>query len=379
MKTKHLIMAMAALAIAGCSQNEITEKSPDANPAIGFSVYTGAQTKGAVTDNTAIQASNKGFGICAYLTGSSGYSTSGAKSLFMDNIQATYTSGTPGSWGYSPTKFWPTNTDKLSFFAYAPYSVGDGSDNGIKLVKATGTTDPLVTFALQTKQKEMVDLVVSESTNSNPNKTIDMTSSDATVAFKLKHVLTRINMKAKTSVDISSNADTKVFITKVEFIQSNKLNSTRDFNMKTGEWASSTTYLTSPYELKDAGNSTDEGILNMAAASFGGYTTNSIDISTDAAGISLFPADEYLFFIPIDKTTGTANAGDVQLKITYDIVTKTSNTTHAKSTTEKTIDLGTGAFKQGTAYLYTITVGLNDIKVSGTVEDWGTATPGNLS
>ena len=43
MRTKNLMLAMSALAIAGCSQNEITEISPDANPAVGFEVYTGVQ------------------------------------------------------------------------------------------------------------------------------------------------------------------------------------------------------------------------------------------------------------------------------------------------------------------------------------------------
>ena len=71
MKTKHVWFALSALAIAGCSQNEITEISPEANPEVGFSVFTGTQTKGTITDNTesgtGIKA--KGFGVLAYYTG----------------------------------------------------------------------------------------------------------------------------------------------------------------------------------------------------------------------------------------------------------------------------------------------------------------------
>ena len=55
MKVKNLWIAMAALAVTGCSQNEITEMSPDANPAVGFSVYTGTQTRGAVIDLPALK------------------------------------------------------------------------------------------------------------------------------------------------------------------------------------------------------------------------------------------------------------------------------------------------------------------------------------
>ena len=39
MRTRNLLTVAAALLLAGCSQNEITEMSPDANPAVGFNVY----------------------------------------------------------------------------------------------------------------------------------------------------------------------------------------------------------------------------------------------------------------------------------------------------------------------------------------------------
>ena len=57
MRTKNLMMAMAALAMAGCSQNEVTDVNPDAHPVIGFDVYTGVQTKGAETDMDALKVS----------------------------------------------------------------------------------------------------------------------------------------------------------------------------------------------------------------------------------------------------------------------------------------------------------------------------------
>lgn len=48
MKTKSLFsLTIALLALAGCSENEITEQNPDANKAIGFNTYTAAQARGA--------------------------------------------------------------------------------------------------------------------------------------------------------------------------------------------------------------------------------------------------------------------------------------------------------------------------------------------
>lgn len=75
MKTTKLMAMMAVLLTAGCSQNEITEVSPDAHPTIGFGVYTGVQTKGQDVTNTTMQEAcdashNGGFGIMGYFTGS---------------------------------------------------------------------------------------------------------------------------------------------------------------------------------------------------------------------------------------------------------------------------------------------------------------------
>lgn len=67
MRTRNLLTVAAALLLAGCSQNEITEMSPDANPAVGFNVYSGVQTKGTQTDVTALKT---GFGVFAYHTNS---------------------------------------------------------------------------------------------------------------------------------------------------------------------------------------------------------------------------------------------------------------------------------------------------------------------
>lgn len=168
MKTKFLFWAVvAAMAVTGCSQNEVLETRPDTNRTIGFGVYTGTQTKGLVTDNATdpseggtattngLKMTDKGFGILAYQT-TGNYSTGGAKGTFMDNVHTTWnaTGGSgSGVWEYSPLKFWPGNSeDKLSFFAYAPYVSTPGT-SGITLANATNSTDPLLTFKLQDNQK----------------------------------------------------------------------------------------------------------------------------------------------------------------------------------------------------------------------------------
>lgn len=55
MRTKHLLMAIATLLVAGCSQNEITEVRTVGNPAVGFDVYTGVATRGTDVSTTTMQ------------------------------------------------------------------------------------------------------------------------------------------------------------------------------------------------------------------------------------------------------------------------------------------------------------------------------------
>lgn len=365
MKTKSLFsLTIALLALAGCSENEITEQNPDANKAIGFNTYTAAQARGA--ENGLPDVKTSGFGVMAYQTNGT-YNPAGAKSEFMNNQKVTW-NGSGNAWEYTPSKFWPSGAnDKVSFFAYAPYA----GSNGITLTSADASNNPQVNFSLQSNQKDMIDLVVSDPMDGS-NGTMDMTSASGTVDFKFLHPLTRVAMEAKTGTDISANTDTKVFITAVSLVHTSKLNSKGTLDMKALTWASNTSdYLTSPYALTAASSN---GILNLTAASFAGYTTSSIDISSGGTtATSLFPANEYLFLLPVDNATGTDAAGDVQVKIEYDIVNKTSAATHTASNVEKTVNLPAGVFKKGTAYKFTFTVSLNAISFDvTTVEGWGT-------
>ena len=82
MKTINAMMlSLAALTIAGCSQNEVTEISPDAHPQVGFGVYTGVPTRGvdmtteSMKDDPTDANKYGGFGIMAYFTGQDNFET----------------------------------------------------------------------------------------------------------------------------------------------------------------------------------------------------------------------------------------------------------------------------------------------------------------
>ena len=119
-----------------------------------------------------------GFGVFAYYTGSTDWSTTGSSTPpnFMYNQQVYWDSYTAKNWVYAPLKFWPNENQPaddegatgnnahsyLSFFAYAPYvdnSMSLGTDGITALSTNTKNGAPTVTYKLSDKPEEQVDLL----------------------------------------------------------------------------------------------------------------------------------------------------------------------------------------------------------------------------
>lgn len=375
METKNLMMVIAALAMTGCLQNEVTEVNPDAHPIIGFDVYTGVQTRGTETNLDALKKTDAGFGFLAYKTAGT-WTNDGSTATpdFLYNEHGTWTAGSPaGSWGYTNIRFWPTNSDKISFFAYAPYETSptDGNNKGVTLSAQTAEGAPTLDFALTTSNnwKDMVDLVTD---NRSAIQDQTATSNSGTVSFKFSHVLTKV-ADIKVKPDQSLGSDIKIYVTDLKLVPgSNILQNKAKYQFSDGNWAVATggaSYFSSEQDLS--------GFLNKATnVNWCGYTTASVDVSDKDNATSLFPTNEALYFIPVNNETGTSNASDLKLKIKYDIVTKVGANTNVTSTTEKEVDLPKNTFKKGTAHTYTLTIKLNTIgiTVDETITSWGTTT-----
>lgn len=375
MRTKNLMMVLTALAMAGCSQNEVTDMNPDAHPVIGFDVYTGVQTRGAETDLAALKVSDAGFDFLAYKT-EGNWSTKKADAVpdFLYNEHGTWTGAPTNSWGYTNIRFWPTNTtDKISFFAYAPYetSPANGSSKGITLSGQDAKGAPTLDFALTTTNnwKDMVDLVTD-----NRSDIQDQTaaSNSGTVSFKFSHVLTKV-ADIKVKPDQTLGNDIKIYVTNLTLVPgSSILQNKAKYQFSDGNWVAATggaSYFTTEQDLSD--------FLNKATnVNWCGYKTASVDVSNSTAATSLFPSGQALYFIPVNNGNGTTKASDLKLKITYDIVTKVSNDANVTSNTEKEVELPVNTFKKGTAHTYTLTIKLNAIviTVDETITDWGTTT-----
>lgn len=371
MKAIYLgMMAMAVQLLAGCSQNEIMEISPNANVPIGFGVYTGVQTKG--TENTITEVGTAGFGVLGYYTQTASWPASGSANSYTPNYMYNEKVTRSGSnWTYGVQKYWPNgDNEKISFFAYAPYSATGGS-NGITLPTSSATGDPTLNFTLQAPTAQ-VDLLTAEVKNQAK------TTSD--ISFAFGHVLARARFTAK--VDEVLEAASHVFITGAQ-IAGSSANSTSKYYTKAKYTYNKTTATAWSYTAGDVtiptANQNLSTLLDLKTPTgMGGYTTPSIDL-TGTTAVGLFKKtntkQEYLFFIPVANTTGTAT-NDVKVVIDYDIVTidPKLSTGHSKASNTVTVALPAATLKAGAAYDFLFTVGVEKITVSSTVTAWPTET-----
>lgn len=376
------MMAIAALAMAGCSQNEVTDVNPDSHPAVGFDAYTGVPTRGAETTTNLLKDNTKGnFGILAFYTGASDWETAKVTALpnFMYNEKVHYNTSGP-NWAYDNIKYWPTNPDHMiTFFAYGPYEAAPtaGTNKGIVLSGKTAQGIPFIDFTLKGTDKldEMVDLVVADKRDQK------YTTSSGTVNFKFGHILSKVLFKVKLRNALSGN--TRIFVKKLEILGSTN-NGPSKFYTKAKYKNQHWNYdgATIPTGDFDAAN-----IMNVAAISgVGDYTKTAIEATTSVT--SLFKDGEFLFLIPVNDSetpgaeTGTTANGEIKVRLTYDVITPDVNDPTKKylvSETEALVDLPSGALKLGTAYTYTFNLTLNPVQVTvdDAITDWKDGTSGN--
>ena len=380
-KFYSIAAAAAAVLVAGCAKNEVIQ-NPNDQIAVEFGVYAGrsAATKAAPIANVANLAAQGGFGVFAYYTGTTNYASSGATPNFMYNQQVT--SGDEGvNWSYSPVKYWPNNdtnttnnaatfTDKLSFFAYAPYvavslfseNVTDGATgNTVGITHFTGnnvaqgTKNPEVTYVVATNPSQSVDFLYNDTDNTDKTKTGATISNK--ISFNFKHALTRLGFTVEgvfneTDADLNTNdveEDTKIYITSLTVTTSGSKTG-GVFDLYTKEWTDNVATVSSFNVTAD----------NIPDALKSGGTTG-----VTKTQVNLLKDGQFFMLIPDrDSKTYTFN-------IVYDVVTTDSNLVGGKSTITNNISKQASLqLLAGKAYTIRMQLGMTTVKLSATVEDW---------
>jgi len=426
---KNLIMsamAFAALAFAGCSQDEVLVESSSANKPIEFGTYLGrpAHTRAIATTTASIKEEGKGFGVSAFYTGQKEWNdvnTADEKLApnFMWNEHVTWTGNLDdGSWHYDNLKYWPTKkNDKISFFAYAPYAAdgklettnSDGTQTTV--VQMSGNDEqgtPTVTYTVPDDVRDMVDFVADAMIDRIHTYEFDKTDDNNsvkknTVVFKLNHELTRIGFKAVLDENFplqnGASSQTRVVITDLsiqwpnaskfyktaKYTFADKNDSYADDGTRThveyGTWSNYGDGITSAFAIAE--------ILDKKTHEDVQFMKDSEDTELKTInGIWLNPAvDEpttllkdgnYLYFIPIPANDVTSE-DKITAKITYSIITEDSNLQRGFSLTTddtKEVTFKSAAMAQGVSYNYIFKIGIDEIKVEASVAEWSTVSDG---
>lgn len=366
---------------------------------VGEQAITRAGAAGSITSDIVLQQKN-GFGVFGYYTDNTTFAAAKtaatAKPNFMYNEHVTGTlddNTNPTlvtAWSYSPIKYWPnefgntavsTGTDKLSFFAYAPYVevANDGTLSPASTVGITSLTgnnvngDPSVSYTFDTDPSASVDLMygvaaapISDGPVANTIAAdaplIDMTkqSTAGKVSFKFKHALARLGLTLQGAFDLttgggSPDASTVVSVESIVLTGTN-FKASGVFNLNAGTWSSST-----------------------AMASPTTFTINDKLVSsikhgdpalTGVTGTQINPVGEgnYYMFIPVSTTI-------TNVQITYHVTTTDAKLVGGMSDITNVIskDLTTAiSLTAGNAYTLNLLLGLTSVDVTASVENWDT-------
>lgn len=182
------IIALVLPLLAACGADDSVPDIPQGAIPVGFSTQVeGRQTRsGALTSDNLLST-----GIWAYSTGSDDWTVANMPN-FMYN-QEVKRNNASSPWTYSPVKYWPNNpTDKISFFAYAPYNAA-----GVTLSANTVAGFPYIDYTVAMAEADQTDLLaatplMNQSYSSNPD-------TPGNIKFTMQHALTKITIYAKSN------------------------------------------------------------------------------------------------------------------------------------------------------------------------------------
>lgn len=215
MKKTVFIAALAIVAMASCTKNELKVPSTGSDAVISFQPVVANATKAGYLTTDNMKTACPSFGVFAWYPNDGGNmqtsTTDADATLYMDNVKVTYNNTDYagddgiGTWAPTPTYYWPKN-GKLSFDAYAPASAHDGTPSA---GKGKFTSD--ITKGLQIANYTVADLenqydLLYSTRALDKNTSVGTTNATYDgVDIAFKHALAAIEVKAKTAADYGAD------------------------------------------------------------------------------------------------------------------------------------------------------------------------------
>ena len=244
MKKKFLFVALSALALTACVNDETIEVNP--GDALTFRATSGNATKSQITTTSTI----KDFKVWGY------YQNEAEKQSNVPFMEAQEVVKNGDVWTYSPTRFWP-ESGTIDFYSVSPALIN---------ASISGSSQKIEKYTVSTNVDEQIDLLYA--VNKDCSKA-DNGQSGVQVNFR--HALSQIVFKAK-----SSNEAIVVDIKGVTLV-----------NAKTTGTFTYPTKTTSPYDDPES-TDYDTEINDGTSALSGTWGTWALESATDdyAAGVT---------------------------------------------------------------------------------------------
>jgi hypothetical protein len=365
MKNLYFLAAVAAFVLGSCTVKEALD--PPAGPedevnAIGFGTFldrapqNGIKPLADILDIDGLKARNPGFRVEAYTSGTTSWNdwNDGARTAtpnFMSDQPVTWSDGgdDPGTWTYSPIKYWPRTGSgwaNVHFFAYI--SLTGGSPNVTFAPAGATNGDPQLYCTMPSAYSTQRDLIV----DAEYNVTHD--TDNGKVKFKFDHVLSRIGFQAQLQ---DTYAPATVTISSLDFYYNGLcISGTYTFNSGTGDGS-------------DKNNKAGKWDVTGGR---GGNNTGSLVSSSSPATLTTMPYDisgtytprHYLMLIPQRNA-----ANQAYVLVTYVIhypTTPLSQTNTVRAYLPET----TPTWEPGKAYTYTLNIALNAVKIDVEEANW---------
>lgn len=270
MKRHFILGIMAVAALASCNKSEVLNQESLQEKALSFSVYSGKAPVTKTTDITNDNIGQASVGVLAWRTGSEDVTEQILKDYapkFMDNVKLT--KDAEGKFVYSPMQYWPPTGQKVSFFAYAPWTkAGENlpKDDEKNLFHAENLTimsdaDPekgghhriqlnvpyYTTFTEGQTQTDVndgnayqygTDFLVSKKGNDDAtsyfNQNLNKDYEGEYVNFSMKHALSKISFVANAGTQNDSYVNAKVMINNIKV--NGKFAHSGVYNLFTEQW-----------------------------------------------------------------------------------------------------------------------------------------------
>lgn len=221
---KHALLALfsavAALFTAGCAH----DNDPDPGKHVEAEITFGANVSSRAPESNLATLRESGFGVFALLTWDKNFSDLPTASKYMYNQKVEWlnTDDNRAGWIYEPVLFWPGG-QKISFFAYAPYSAGGNSSAIRGFSDPDSPGSPKLKFSNRQNAESQVDLLYA--------RAIDCVYSPS-VLLDFQHALSRISINlTETKVD----ANTTMKFNKL-ILSSSDIATDGVLDLMTGSW-----------------------------------------------------------------------------------------------------------------------------------------------